>query len=105
MSYEPISTTSLTIVGDDFTSLPVLNVQSRLPSWTRTACTMPARSPMKTTPFATAGDDSPIVLPVVYFQRSFPEARSIASRSPPVDPTKATPSAMAGDDSMASLAS
>ena len=39
MSYEPTSTTSLTIVGDDFTSLPVLNVQSRLPSRTLTAWT------------------------------------------------------------------
>src|SRR5439155_4378760 len=105
MSYEPISTTSLAIVGDDFTSPPVLNDQSRLPSRTCTACSVPPRSPMKTTPFATAGDDSPIVLPVAYFQRSFPEARSIASKSPPADPTKTRPSAIAGDDSMASPAS
>src|SRR2546425_490386 len=82
MSDEPISTRSPAIVGEDLTSPPVLNVQSRLPSRTLTAWTVPSKSPTTTTPFATAGDDSAIALPVAYFQRSLPDARSIATRSP-----------------------
>jgi hypothetical protein len=53
---------SPTTTGDDLISPLVLKVQAPFPSAMRTACTVPLRSPTKTSPSAvdTAGDDSPI---------------------------------------------
>ena len=73
---------SPTTTGDDLISDRVLNVHAALPSATFTAWTTPSRSPTKTRPPATAGDDSPIDSPALYRQRSLPSARPIASSSP-----------------------
>src|SRR4051812_45084136 len=100
-----MSTRSPAIVGDDFTSFPVLNVHARDPSRAWTAWTTPARSPTYTRSPPTAGDDSPISLPVAYFQRSLPLSRSTASRSPLAAPTYTAPSAIAAEDSIPSGAS
>src|SRR5688500_11112783 len=92
--------------GDDLISPLVLYVQRALPLPVSTACTLPLRSPTKTSPFATAGELSPIPSPsTAYVQSFFPLARSIATRPAPFAPTKTAPSAIAAEDSIDSPAS
>ena len=86
-SYDPISRMSPITTGDDLISDCVLKVQIGLPSATFTACTTPIRSPMKTRPLATAGDDSPIASPALYRQRNLPSVRPTAINSPVAVPT------------------
>jgi hypothetical protein len=101
-----MSTLSPARTGDDLISVPVLNVQAALPLATSTAWRTPERSPMKTRPPPTAGDDSPMPsLDVSYFHFSEPSERLTAWRAPDNEPTNTTPSAMAADDSIASPAS
>ena len=80
---------SPTTTGDDLISDCVLKVQSGLPSATFTACTTPIRSPMKTRPLATAGDDSPIASPALYRHRNLPSRQAdrdqLAGRGADVD--------------------
>src|SRR5687768_16317736 len=99
-----MSTLSPTTTGEDRISPIVLKVHSAFPLFASTAWNTPERSPMYTTPFATAGDDSPISA-VLYLQRTAPDCRSSAISSPADDPTNAAPSATAADDSMEAPAS
>jgi hypothetical protein len=92
--------------GDDLISAPVLKVHAALPVETSTAWRTPERSPMNTSPPATAGDDSPIPsADALYFHLRAPSARPIACRSPGCEPTYTTPSTIAAEDSIASPAS
>src|SRR6188508_155042 len=101
-----MSTRAPETTGDDLISPLVLYVQRAFPLPVSTACTTPFRSPTNTSPFATAGDDSPIPSPsTAYVQSFFPLERSIATRPAPLAPTKTAPSAIAAEDSIDSPAS